>query len=65
MTSTGWSTRPETRDDIATIRAVEIAAFPTEFEADLVDALRADPQVWIDGLSIVSENDEGRDRRPR
>ena len=60
MTSPTWSTRPETPSDVPAVRAVELAAFPTEFEADLVDALRADPQVWIDGLSIVSENDEGR-----
>ncbi|MGV9796611.1 GNAT family N-acetyltransferase [Mycobacterium sp. NPDC003449] len=30
------------------------AAFPTELEANLVDALRDDPDAWIDGLSIVA-----------
>lgn len=54
-----WTTRPETPDDIATIHAVNVAAFPTAHEADLVDALRADPQAWIDGLSIVTENPDG------
>lgn len=54
-----WKTRPETPHDIPTIHAVVAAAFPTVFEADLVDALRADPQIWIDGLSIVSENEDG------
>lgn len=29
------------------------AAFPTDLEADLVEALRADPEAWIPGLSIV------------
>jgi predicted N-acetyltransferase YhbS/SAM-dependent methyltransferase len=54
-----WSTRPETPDDIATIHAVNAAAFPTTHEADLVDALRADPQAWINGLSTVIENADG------
>jgi putative acetyltransferase len=54
-----WTTRPETPDDIATIHAVNVAAFSTAAEADLVDALRADPQAWIDGLSIVTENEDG------
>ena len=48
-----WTTRPETGADIAAIRAVVGAAFPTTAEADLVDALRADP-AWIPGLSIVA-----------
>ncbi|OZM75692.1 transferase [Pseudonocardia sp. MH-G8] len=56
---TMWSTRPETPDDIDAIHAVNVAAFPTSHEADLIDALRADPQAWIDGLSIVTENESG------
>ncbi|MFV2171610.1 GNAT family N-acetyltransferase [Actinomadura sp. LOL_016] len=54
-----WTTRPETSDDIAAIRAVLLAAFPTALEADLVDALRADPEAWIDGLSIVTTAPDG------
>jgi predicted N-acetyltransferase YhbS/ubiquinone/menaquinone biosynthesis C-methylase UbiE len=54
-----WTARPETPDDVAAIRAVNTAAFPTAEEADLVDALRADPRAWIDGLSIVAENEAG------
>ncbi|GAA2981393.1 GNAT family N-acetyltransferase [Actinokineospora diospyrosa] len=49
-----WITRPETPDDRAAIHAVTAAAFPTADEADLVDALRADPNAWIGGLSIVA-----------
>lgn len=54
-----WSTRPETASDIASIRAVNVAAFPTPAEADLVDALRADERAWIDGLSVVAEDESG------
>lgn len=54
-----WITRPETADDIGVIHAVNLAAFPTSLEADLIDALRADPQAWIDGLSLVTENGSG------
>jgi len=50
-----WTTRSETPDDTGAIHAVNVAAFPTTEEADLVDALRADPLAWIDGLSIVAE----------
>ncbi|GAA3061538.1 GNAT family N-acetyltransferase [Actinokineospora globicatena] len=49
-----WSTRPETPSDVAAIHAITVAAFPTADEADLVDALRADPAAWIDGLSLVT-----------
>ncbi|MBM7775397.1 putative N-acetyltransferase YhbS [Actinokineospora baliensis] len=51
-------TRPETPDDAAAIHAVNAAAFPTVAEADLVDALRADPRAWIDGLSTVAADGE-------
>ncbi|MFE3688607.1 GNAT family N-acetyltransferase [Streptomyces sp. NPDC059095] len=54
----GWRTRPETSGDIAAVRAVNLAAFPTGAEADLVDALRVD-QAWIPGLSIVTEGPAG------
>lgn len=56
---TDWTTRPETAQDIAAARAVEVAAFPTADEADLVDALRADPQAWIDGLSWLAIDQDG------
>lgn len=51
---TTWTTRAELPEDVSAIRAVNIAAFPAHDEADLVDALRADPAAWIDGLSTVS-----------
>ncbi|MFI6697539.1 GNAT family N-acetyltransferase [Streptomyces sp. NPDC050509] len=53
-----WTTRPETAADIAAIRAVNLAAFPTPLEADLVEALRTDP-AWIDGLSLVAQTPDG------
>ncbi|MEU7641659.1 N-acetyltransferase [Streptomyces sp. NPDC039016] len=65
---TTWTTRPEisgtpgtteTSEDIAAVRAINLAAFPTAYEADLVDALRADPDAWIDGLSLVSQAPDG------
>lgn len=52
-TAQTWSTRAEAGDDAAAVRAVELAAFDTSAEADLVDALRADP-AWIPGLSVVA-----------
>ncbi|MEU3017742.1 N-acetyltransferase [Nocardiopsis sp. NPDC007018] len=54
-----WSTRPETSADTARIHAIVSAAFPTPAEADLVDALRADTDAWIEGLSIVTEDTDG------
>ncbi|NUW46649.1 N-acetyltransferase [Nonomuraea rhodomycinica] len=54
-----WITRPETAADVDLIRAVNLAAFPTSHEADLVEALRADPQAWIPGLSWVSQEPGG------
>jgi predicted N-acetyltransferase YhbS len=56
---TTWSTRPETSADIATVHAIVAAAFPTEAEADLVDALRGDPHAWIDGFSMLAVDDSG------
>ena len=56
--ATTWTTRPETRADASAIRDVNLAAFPSEEEADLVAALRAS-DAWIDGLSIVAEDPDG------
>lgn len=53
-----WTTRPETDADIAAIRAINLAAFPTPLEANLVEALRADA-AWIDGLSLVAQTPDG------
>lgn len=52
-TRSDWITRAETTTDIADVRAVNLAAFDTAEEADLIDALRRDP-AWIDGLSMVT-----------
>ncbi|MEU1230276.1 bifunctional class I SAM-dependent methyltransferase/N-acetyltransferase [Streptomyces sp. NPDC005828] len=54
-----WRTRPETPGDVAAVRAVNAAAFPTPEEAGLVDALRADPGAWLPGLSYVAEAPDG------
>ncbi|MFE6051565.1 GNAT family N-acetyltransferase [Kitasatospora sp. NPDC056446] len=54
-----WTTRAETGADLPTVRAVNLAAFDSPAEADLVDALRADP-AWIDGLSLVATDDHDR-----
>jgi putative acetyltransferase len=53
-----WTTRAETSDDIPAIHDVVAAAFETSAEADLVDALRADPS-WIEGLSVVAVDEAG------
>lgn len=53
MSTLRWATRPETAADVPAIRAVDLAAFDTALEADLVDALRADSS-WIPGLSLVT-----------
>ncbi|MFI7104225.1 GNAT family N-acetyltransferase, partial [Streptomyces sp. NPDC050161] len=42
-THSNWITRAETGADIPAIRDINLAAFDTPAEADLVDALRADP----------------------
>ncbi|AXU17207.1 GNAT family N-acetyltransferase [Streptomyces clavuligerus] len=57
---TAWTTRPETADDIPAVRAINLAAFPTALEADLVEALRADREAWIDGLSLLAVAPDGR-----
>jgi putative acetyltransferase len=56
--ASGWTTRPERPDDVVAIREVNLAAFPSAAEADLVDALRASA-AWIDGLSIIAEDGQG------
>ncbi|WP_371785230.1 GNAT family N-acetyltransferase [Streptosporangium subroseum] len=53
-----WTTRSETEQDVLAIREVNLGAFPTPLEADLVEALRADP-AWLPGLSIVAEDTGG------
>ncbi|ARQ72131.1 transferase [Streptomyces marincola] len=58
-TVTTWTTRPETPEDVPAIRDVLLAAFPTPEEAGIVDALRADPEAWIDGLSLVTTAPDG------
>lgn len=54
-----WATRPETAADREAVHAVNTAAFPTGEEADLVDALRADADAWLPGLSYVAEAPDG------
>ena len=56
--TTAWTTRPETADDVEAIREVNVSAFSTATEADLVEALRAS-DAWIEGLSIMTEDPEG------
>ncbi|ADI08060.1 acetyltransferase [Streptomyces bingchenggensis BCW-1] len=53
-----WITRAETEADIQAVRGIVLAAFDTPYEADLVDALRADVS-WIEGLSVVSTGANG------
>ncbi|TDU75013.1 hypothetical protein [Streptomyces sp. KS 21] len=57
-TDSVWRTRPETAADAAAVRSVNLAAFETPLEADLVDALRTDAS-WLPGLSYVAEGPEG------
>ncbi|MCX4768382.1 MULTISPECIES: GNAT family N-acetyltransferase [unclassified Streptomyces] len=56
---TRWTTRPETPADAEAVHAVNAAAFPTDAEAHLVDALRGDPQAWLPGLSCLAEAPDG------
>lgn len=53
-----WPARPETAADAAAVRGVNLAAFGTPLEADLVDALRTD-RSWVPGLSYVAEGPDG------
>ncbi|MEU9852740.1 bifunctional class I SAM-dependent methyltransferase/N-acetyltransferase [Streptomyces sp. NPDC047974] len=54
-----WPTRPERESDHAAVREVTAAAFGSPAEAELVDALRADPDAWLPGLSVVAEAPDG------
>ncbi|MCP2351828.1 putative N-acetyltransferase YhbS [Nonomuraea roseoviolacea subsp. carminata] len=58
-TTMNWITHPETAADLDRIREVNLAAFPTSHEADLVEALRADREAWIPGLSWVAQEPGG------
>ncbi|WP_435842907.1 GNAT family N-acetyltransferase [Streptomyces lavendulae] len=53
-----WQAGPETAAQAAAVRAVNLAAFDTPLEADLVDALRADA-AWLPGLSYVARRPDG------
>jgi putative acetyltransferase len=58
--SISWITRAETPADVDTIRELTRQAFGRDFEADLVDALRADPAAWLTPeLSIVTTTPDG------
>jgi putative acetyltransferase len=57
--SRSWTTRAESPADIPAVRGINLAAFPTAAEADLVDALRADPTAWIGGLSLLAADQDG------
>jgi predicted N-acetyltransferase YhbS len=59
MPQQAWRTRAERPDDVACVHEINADAFPTSEEAELVDALRADP-AWLDGLSIVSVDADDR-----
>ncbi|MGA4976166.1 GNAT family N-acetyltransferase [Streptomyces cinereoruber] len=54
-----WRTRPEAPGEEAEVRRIEVAAFGSAAEADLVDALRADADAWLPGLSYVAEAPDG------
>ncbi|WP_215909631.1 GNAT family N-acetyltransferase [Streptacidiphilus fuscans] len=56
-----WPTRAEAVDgsDAAAVRRVNLAAFPTRNEADLVDALRTDARAWLPDSSFVAEAPDG------
>ncbi|MER5863550.1 N-acetyltransferase [Kitasatospora sp. NPDC002040] len=58
MSTLRWATRPETAADVPAIRAVNLAAFDTPLEADLVEVLRADSS-WIPGFSLVAVTPDG------
>ncbi|MFF7814376.1 GNAT family N-acetyltransferase [Streptomyces sp. NPDC007945] len=54
-----WPTRPEREGDHAAVRELTAAAFGSPAEAELVGALRADPDAWLPGLSVVAEAPDG------
>ncbi|MDO4821811.1 MAG: N-acetyltransferase [Rothia sp. (in: high G+C Gram-positive bacteria)] len=47
---------PETPADTAEIRDVLLAAFDTSYEADLVEALRGNPNAWEPGISLTARD---------
>lgn len=49
-----WAVRPEAPGDEADVHGINSAAFPTNEEANLVDALRKDPAARIDGLAMLT-----------
>lgn len=53
-----WKTRAETGADLGIVRDINLAAFDTTHEADLVEALRHD-ESWIDGLSQLTVTEDG------
>jgi len=55
--------RAETVADVAAIRAVNVAAFPTPAEADLVERIRSS-DAFIPELSLVAEFDPDTEGRP-
>lgn len=58
LMTTPWNTRVEEPADLSQVRAVTLAAFDTDQEAAILDALRDDP-AWIEGLSFVATDDDG------
>ncbi|MGW1763770.1 bifunctional class I SAM-dependent methyltransferase/N-acetyltransferase [Streptomyces sp. NPDC002073] len=54
----GWTVREERPADREAVFAVHAAAFPTPYEAELVDELRADG-AWIPGFSYVAQAPDG------
>jgi predicted N-acetyltransferase YhbS len=56
---TAWRTRRETSADRGEVYALTAAAFERAAEADLVDALRVDPEAWLPDLSYVAEAPDG------
>jgi putative acetyltransferase len=57
--TTAWITRPERAADLPVIRAINLGAFPTSEEADLVEVLRGDPGAWLPGLSWIAVAHDG------
>ncbi|HEY8199641.1 MAG TPA: N-acetyltransferase [Candidatus Limnocylindrales bacterium] len=55
--------RAETTADMVAVRAVNVAAFPTPAEADLVERIRSS-DAFIPELSLVAELDPDADSRP-
>ncbi|MFF8506792.1 bifunctional class I SAM-dependent methyltransferase/N-acetyltransferase [Streptomyces sp. NPDC015492] len=54
-----WRSRPEAAGEAELIRPLVAAAFGSDAEAELVDALRRDPEAWLPGLSYVAEAPDG------